>query len=99
MIYQTMKKTLFTVVAAMMAAPLFAQTISWDLSPVTSSLRSLVPNLMGILLFVALVGWTIWNLVQNWKDRAEIITNAGWGLLIIGVCYGIVYGAMNVLLQ
>ena len=94
-----MKRTLFTVVAAMMAAPLWAQTISWDLSPVTSSLRTLVPNLLGLLCFVALFGWTIWNLVQNWKDRAEILSNAGWMLLIIGVGYGIVYGAMNVLLR
>lgn len=94
-----MKKTLFTAVAAMMAAPLFAQTISWDLSPVTSSLRTLVPDLLALLCFVALFGWTIWNLVQNWKDRAEILSNAGWALVIIAVGYGMVYGAMNVLLR
>lgn len=95
-----MKKTLFTAAAAaMMTAPLFAQTISWDLSPVTSSLKTLVPNLLGLLCFVALFGWTIWNLVQNWKDRSEILANAGWMLLIIGIAYGIVYGAMNVLLR
>lgn len=94
-----MKKPLFTAAAAMMTAPLFAQTISWDLSPVTSSLKTLVPNLLGLLCFVALFGWTIWNLVQNWKDRSEILANAGWMLLIIGIAYGIVYGAMNVLLR
>ena len=95
----TMKKRFFTVAAALTAAPLFAQTISWDLSPVTASLRTLVPNLLGRLCFVALFGWTIWNLVQNWKDRAEILSNAGWALVIIAVGYGIVYGAMNVLLR
>ena len=95
----TMKKRFFTVAAALMAAPLFAQTISWDLSPVTASLRTLVPNLLGLLCIVALFGWTIWNLVQNLKDRAEILSNAGWALVIIAVGYGIVYGAMNVLLR
>ena len=95
----TMKKRLFTAAAILLAAPLFAQTISWDLSPVTASLRTLVPNLLGLLCFVALFGWTIWNLVQNWKDRAEILSNAVWGLVIIVVGYGIVYGAMNVLLR
>lgn len=93
------KKTLFIAVALLSGMPLFAQTINWDLSPVTTSLRSLVPNLLGLLCFVALFGWTIWNLVQNWKDRAEILSNAGWTLLIIAVGYGIVYGAMNVLLR
>ena len=88
-----MKKRFFTVAAALTAAPLFAQTISWDLSPVTASLRTLVPNLLGLLCFVALFGWT------NWKDRAEILSNAGWALVIIAVGYGIVYGAMNVLLR
>ena len=94
-----MKKRFFTVAAALTAAPLFAQTISWDLSPVTASLRTWVPNLLGLLCFVALFGWTIWNLVQNGKDRAEILSNAGWALVIIAVGYGIVYGAMNVLLR
>ena len=84
----TMKKRFFTVAAALTAAPLFAQTISWDLSPVTASLRTLVPNLLGLLCFVALFGWTIWNL-----------SNAGWALVIIAVGYGMVYGAMNVLLR
>ena len=88
-----MKKRFFTVAAALTAAPLFAQTISWDLSPVTASLRTLIPNLLGLSCFV------IWNLVQNWKDRAEILSNAVWGLVIIVVGYGIVYGAMNVLLR
>ena len=64
----------------------------------TSSLRTLIPNLLGIFCFVALVGWTVWNLIQNWKDRAEILTNAAWSLLIIAIAYGIVYGAMNILL-
>lgn len=95
----TMKKRLFTAAATLLAAPLFAQTISWDLSPVTASLRTLVPNLLGLLCFVALFGWTIWNLVQNCKDRAEILSNAGWALVIIAVGYGMVYGAMNVLLR
>ena len=94
-----MKKRLFTAAAILLAAPLFAQTISWDLSPVTASLRTLVPNLLGLLCFVALFGWTIWNLVQNWKDRDEILSNAGWALVIIAVGHGMVYGAMNVLLR
>ncbi len=93
-----MKKTLVAFFLLLVAAPLSAQTINWDLSPVTSSLRTLIPNLLGIFCFVALVGWTIWNLIQNWKDRAEILTNAGWSLLIIAIGYGIVYGAMNILL-
>lgn len=94
-----MKKTLFAVISTLLAAPLFAQTISWDLSPVTTSLRTLIPNLLGLSCFVILFGWTIWNLVQNWKDRAEILSNAAWALVIIAVGYGMVYGAMNVLLQ
>ena len=53
---------------------------------------------LGIFCFVALFGWTVWNLIQNWKDRAEILINAGWALLIIAVGYGIVYGAMQILL-
>lgn len=93
-----MKKTLVAFFLLLVAAPLSAQMINWDLSPVTSSLRTLIPNLLGIFCFVALVGWTIWNLIQNWKDRAEILTNAGWSLLIIAIGYGIVYGAMNILL-
>lgn len=93
-----MKRKLVTFFLLLIAAPLFSQTINWDLSPVTSSLRTLIPNLLGILCFVALFGWTVWNLVQNWKDRAEILSNAGWMLLIIAVGYGIVYGAMNILL-
>lgn len=93
-----MKKNVIAFFLLLVAAPLSAQTINWDLSPVASSLRTLIPNLLGILCFVALFGWTIWNLIQNWKDRAEILTNAAWMLLIIGVGYGIVYGAMNLLL-
>lgn len=93
-----MKKSIVVFFLLLTAAPLSAQTINWDLSPVTSSLRTLIPNLLGILCFVALFGWTIWNLVQNWKDRAEILSNAAWMLLIIAVGYGIVYGAMNILL-
>lgn len=93
-----MKRTVFVTLSLLLAAPLFAQTINWDLSPVTSSLRSLIPNLLGVLCFVVLVGWTVWNLVQNWKDRAEILSNAAWMLLIIAIGYGIVYGAMNILL-
>lgn len=93
-----MKKNVVAFFLLLVAAPLSAQTINWDLSPVSSSLRTLIPNLLGILCFVALVGWTIWNLIQNWKDRSEILTNFAWMLLIIGVGYGIVYGTMNVLL-
>lgn len=93
-----MKKMLFVCTLLLAAAPLSAQTINWDLAPVTSSLRTLIPNLLGIFCFVALVGWTVWKLIQNWKDRAEILTNAAWSLLIIAIAYGIVYGAMNILL-
>lgn len=93
-----MKKKVVAFFLLLVAAPLSAQTINWDLSPVSSSLRTLIPNLLGIFCFVTLVGWTIWNLVQNWKDRAEILTNAGWSLLIIAIVYGIVYGAINILL-
>ena len=93
-----MKRSIILIAAMFAAAPLSAQSLDWDLSPVTSSLERVVPTLLGIFCFVALFGWTVWNLIQNWKDRAEILTNAGWALLIIAVGYGIVYGAMQILL-
>lgn len=92
-----MKKTLVAFFLLLVAAPLSAQMINWDLSPVNSSLQTLIPNLLAIFCCVAIVGWEMWNLVHNWKDRAEIFTELIWSLLIVAIVYGIVYTAINLL--
>lgn len=93
-----MKKITLSALATLTCCSLFAQSIEWNLTSVQSSLKTLIPNLLGLVCFIVVFGWTVWNLVTNWKDRAEILTNAGWMLIIILVAYGMVYGAMNVLL-
>lgn len=75
-----------------------AQSVNWDMSPITSSLRTFVPNVLGLICFVALLGWTAFNLFKNWDNRQEIMTNFVWTLVAILIGYGIVYMAMNVLL-
>ncbi len=93
-----MKRSIILIAALFAAAPLSAQSLDWDLSPLRVLWNVSFRPFLGIFCFVALFGWTVWNLIQNWKDRAEILINAGWALLIIAVGYGIVYGAMQILL-
>lgn len=93
-----MKKLFSLLLTTTICSPLYAQSINWDMSSINSSLRTFVPNALGLICFVALLGWTAFNLFKNWDNRQEIMTNFVWTLLAILIAYGIVYMAMNVLL-
>ncbi|MCM1302062.1 MAG: hypothetical protein NC250_01000 [Alistipes senegalensis] len=92
-----MKKFLL-VVGVLMAEVVSAQTINWDLSPITTMLRTLIPNILAVICVVALVGWTAFNLFKNWDNRQEIMTNFLWTLLGITIAYGIVRIGITVFL-
>lgn len=94
-----MKKTLFSAVAVILSAgSVFGQSLNLDMSPVKTTLRSFVPEAIGVVCFVALVGWTTFNLIKNWDNRQEIMTTFLWSLIGVLIAYGIVYMAMNALL-
>jgi len=92
-----MKKILL-VVGVLTTGIVNAQTINWDLSPIITMLRTLIPNVLAVVCIVALVGWTAFNLFKNWDNRQEIMTNFLWTLLGITIAYGIVRVGITVFL-
>lgn len=94
-----MKKTLFSAVALVMSAgSVFGQSLNLDMSPVKTTLRTFIPDAMGVICLVALVGWTAFNLIKNWDNRQEIMTTFLWSLLGVIIAYALVYIGMNALL-
>lgn len=94
-----MKKTLFSAVAIVLSAgSALGQSLNLDMSPVKTTLRTFIPDVMGVVCLVALVGWTAFNLIKNWDNRQEILTTFLWSLIGVIIAYGIVYIGMNALL-
>jgi len=94
-----MKKTCFLFAAMLLfTGSVCGQSVNLDLSPVKTQLRTFIPDAMGVICLVALVGWTAFNLIKNWDNRQEIMTTFLWSLIGILMAYGIVYVAMNALL-
>ncbi|MCX4302255.1 MAG: hypothetical protein OSJ35_08520 [Alistipes sp.] len=94
-----MKKKFFSGVAVILSiGSVFGQSLNLDMSPIKTTLRTFIPDAMGVVCLVALVGWTAFNLIKNWDNRQEIMTTFLWSLIGVLIAYGIVYMAMNALL-
>lgn len=93
-----MKKTLFAVIATISTMPLFAQTINWDLSSVTTSIKALIPTVYGVGAMIALVIWMLNNLSDNHESNKKLLSTAMYAVLMIALTTAIIYVGINSLL-
>lgn len=93
-----MRKILFMALAALSVLPAAAQSLNMDLTPVTSSLRTLAPDIVNIACFALLIVGVAGVVYKYYDERDKLFSNIIMVIFIVGILWGAGRIAINAFL-